>query len=336
MSKSDISFRRTLVQAAVSLLAMCAATAVLAVPASAVTGTTTVAGTSGPAGPAGAQAPTGSAPHPGAPGAVPLPARAGVAGPVATQAADATLPVNHTCSSTLRIRAQRMTAQDLKNTCDSLAGQDTYFHSVVKDSGQPVRDDRNTSLEVVVFDSRAEYVRLAGSLYGVSTDNGGVYLEGNPAAAGNQARFVAYRDENAQTFAVVNLNHEYTHYLDGRYDMYGDWNANVSTPTLWWIEGLAEYVSYGYRGVFNSWAAGEASRQTYALSTLFDTTQQNDQNRIYAWGYLAVYYLVENHPADVAKILGLYRAGSWQTARSYVKQTIGTRYDADFRRWLLT
>ena len=88
--------------------------------------------------------------------------------------------------------------------------------------------------------------------------------------------------------------------------------------------------------MFNSWAAGEASKQTYALSTLFDTTQQNDQNRIYAWGYLAVYYLVENHPADVAKILGHYRTGSWQTARSYVKQTIGTRYDADFRRWLLT
>ncbi|MFF1874044.1 collagenase [Streptomyces sp. CB03911] len=333
MSTSDIPFRRTLVQGAVSLLAMCAATAVLAVPASA---TTAVGTATGATGPAGAQAPVGSAPHPGAPGAALLPDRVGVAGPVAPQAADATLPVNHTCSATLRIRAQRMTAQDLKNTCDSLAGQDAWFHTVVKDGGQPVRDDRNTSLEVVVFDSRAEYVRLAGGLYGVSTNNGGVYLEGNPAATGNQARFVAYRDETSQTFAVVNLNHEYTHYLDGRYDMYGDWNANVSTPTLWWIEGLAEYVSYGYRGVFNSWAAGEASKQTYALSTLFDTTQQNDQNRIYAWGYLAVYYLVENHPADVAKILGLYRTGSWQTARSYVKQTIGTRYDADFRRWLLT
>ncbi|NEE46049.1 hypothetical protein G3M55_15670, partial [Streptomyces sp. SID8455] len=78
------------------------------------------------------------------------------------------------------------------------------------------------SLEVVVFNSSSEYRRLAGSLYGVSTNNGGVYLEGNPSAPGNQARFIAYRDETASTFTVKNLNHEYTHYLDGRFNMFGD------------------------------------------------------------------------------------------------------------------
>ncbi|MFC9328550.1 collagenase [Kitasatospora sp. NPDC057015] len=322
---SAVPVRRRLTQIAVPVLAMCAATALTVVPASASTAQTTTApiapgaATSGPAGPSTLPAARSSAPS-----------------QVATQAADATLPVNYACSATLRVRAQRLSAQQLTGTCDSLAGQDSFFHTVVKDSGQPVSGDRNTTLELVVFDSRSEYVRLAGSLYGVDTNNGGVYLEGNPAAAGNQARFITYRDETSQAFAIKNLNHEYTHYLDGRYDMYGDWNANVSTPTLWWIEGLAEYVSYTYRGVFNSWAATEASKQTYALSTLFDTTQQYDQNRIYAWGYLAVYYMVEKHPGDVAKILGYYRTGSWQAARTYLKQTIGTRYDADFRSWLLT
>ncbi|MFG2818676.1 collagenase [Kitasatospora sp. NPDC048365] len=252
------------------------------------------------------------------------------------QGADAYLPVNYTCSSTLRIKAQQMTTTQLQSTCRSLAGQDAYFHNVVKDTGQPVANDRNTSLEVVVFSSGSEYRRLAGYLYGANTGAGGQYMEGDPSAYGNQARFVTYRDDTASTFTIKNLNHEYTHYLDGRFDMYGDWTANTSTPTLWWIEGLAEYVSYGYLGKWNAWAGGVASQQTYALSTLFDTTQQNDQDRIYAWGYLAVYYMLENHPADVAKVLGHYRTGNWQAARTYLKQTIGTSYDADFRRWLLT
>ncbi|MER5867603.1 collagenase [Kitasatospora sp. NPDC002040] len=316
---SAVSARRSLVKAAVAVLALSAAPALVVAPASARTASSAaVPAFAGPAGPA-------------------LPAvRTAAPAPAAAQGADAYLPVSYTCSSALRIKAQRMTTQQLQAICTSLAGQDAYFHQVVKDSGKPVAYDVNTQLEVDVFDSRSEYVRLAGYLFGANTSGGGVYMEGNPAVSGNQARFVTYRDDTLSAFTIKNLNHEYTHYLDGRYDMYGDWNANISTPTLWWIEGLAEYVSYGYLGKQNTWAAGEARKQTYALSTLFDTTQQDDQNRIYAWGYLAVYYLMEQRPADVAKVLGYYRTGNWQAARTYLKQTINSRYDADFRAWLLT
>ncbi|MGW3304579.1 collagenase [Streptomyces rubiginosohelvolus] len=317
--------RIRLIPLAVSVLAACTVTTLAAAPTSAGTAAPLVSVASAPYGPSAT-----------APSNAPSAARSSAPAKVATQAVNSTLPVNHSCSSTLRVRAQQMTSQQLSSVCTSLAGQAAYFHNVVKSNNQPVSGDNNTSLEVVVFNSSSEYRRLAGSLYGVSTNNGGVYLEGNPSTPGNQARFIAYRDETASAFTVKNLNHEYTHYLDGRFNMYGDWNANISTPTLWWIEGLAEYVSYGYLRRHNTWAAGEASRQTYNLSTLFDTTQQHDQDRVYAWGYLAVYYLVENRPADVAKILGYYRTGSWQAARTYIKQNIGTRYDADFRRWLLT
>ncbi|MFJ1764757.1 collagenase [Amycolatopsis sp. NPDC088138] len=264
----------------------------------------------------------------------------GPGGDVATAAAPAApaadvLPVTKSCTSSLRIRAQRMTAAQLSATCSSLTGQDTYFHQLVKDSG-PVAGDRNTSLEVDVFDSRADYQYYAPSMFGISTDNGGVYLEGDPSAAGNQPRFVAYRDDSKSSFEIKNLNHEYTHYLDGRFDLYGDYQANTSTPTQWWIEGLAEYVSYSYRNVFYSQAAAEAGKRTYALSTLFDNASGNDQTRTYVWGYLAVWYMAENHPADVTKLLGYYRTGAWSAARTFLKQTIGTRYDTDWYRWLLT
>lgn len=52
---------------------------------------------------------------------------------------------------------------------------------------------------------------------------------------------------------------------------------------------------------------------------------------MYRWGYLAVRYMLEKHPADMDTVLGHYRTGQWAAARTYLA---GTRYDSDFRTWL--
>ncbi|MGW5054977.1 collagenase [Actinokineospora sp. NPDC004072] len=244
------------------------------------------------------------------------------------------LPINHSCSTSLRIRAQQMTSTELSQTCTSLLEQDAYFHRVANDPG-PVSGDRNTSLEVVVYDSSTDYQTYAGVMWGIDTNNGGMYLEGDPSASGNQARFIAYEAEWLRpTFAIWNLNHEYTHYLDGRFNMHGDFTSNVSTPTIWWIEGFAEYISYSYRNVTYDAAITEAGKRTYALSTLFDTTYSHDTTRIYRWGYLAVRYMLQSHRADMDAVLGYYRSGNWSAARTFLKNTIGNRYDADWYNWL--
>ncbi|MFJ3217430.1 M9 family metallopeptidase [Kitasatospora sp. NPDC086801] len=245
------------------------------------------------------------------------------------------LTVDHTCNANLRIRAQDMTAQQLADTCTSLINEDQFFHQVVKDKG-PVANDNNTSLEVVVFDDYYEYSLYAWEMYGIAVDNGGMYEEGDPAKAGNQARFIAHEASWLRpAFQIWNLNHEYTHYLDGRYDFYGDFDAGMTTPTVWWVEGLAEYVSYSYRGVHYDDAVAQAAKGTYALSTLFDNTYDNsDSTKVYNWGYLAVRYMLQSHPQDVDALLAKYRVGDWNGARTLLKTTIGTSYDADFAAWL--
>ncbi|MFI6326456.1 collagenase [Nonomuraea sp. NPDC050556] len=244
----------------------------------------------------------------------------------------AVLPISHTCSSSIRIRAQEMTSAQLSSTCTSLANQDSYFHGLVNDSG-PVANDNNTTIEVVAFDSSTDYQTYAGAIFGIDTNNGGMYLEGDPAAAGNQPRFIAYEAEWLRPdFQIWNLNHEYTHYLDGRFDMYGDFNAGMSTPTVWWVEGFAEYVSYGYRGVTYDAALAAAAKHTYGLSTLFDTTYDNsDTERVYRWGYLAVRYMMEKHKSNLTTMLGYYRSGNWNAARTLLT---GLNYNADFDAWL--
>ncbi|MBV2153244.1 M9 family metallopeptidase [Kitasatospora sp. SUK 42] len=251
----------------------------------------------------------------------------------ADQLKSGVLTVNYTCSPSIKLIAQALDGTQLNTACTSLTGQDAYFHSVVRDNG-PVKDDNNTTIEVVVFHSSFDYQVLAAAIYGIDTNNGGMYLEGDPAAAGNQPRFLCYEAEWVRpAFQIWNLNHEYTHYLDGRFDMYGDFNAGMTTPTVWWVEGFAEYVSYSYRKVTNDGAVAAAAKHTYRLSDLFDTAY-GDQDRVYRWGYLAVRYMVEQHRADVDAVLAKYRVGDWAGARTLLKTTIGTRYDADFDSWL--
>ncbi|MEV5199865.1 M9 family metallopeptidase [Streptomyces sp. NPDC053720] len=247
----------------------------------------------------------------------------------------AVLPVKHTCSDSITIRAQDMSAAELETGCTSLRNQDAYFHEVARDNGA-VADDNNKTIEVVVFDSSADYQTYAGVIFGIDTNNGGMYLEGDPKAEGNQPRFIAYEAEWARPdFQIWNLNHEYTHYLDGRFNMYGDFGAGMTTPTVWWVEGFAEFVSYSYRKVAYDDAIAQAANHTYTLRTLFDTTYDNaDQTRVYNWGYLAVRYMLESHRSDIDTLLGLYRKGDWDGARTLLTSTIGSRYDADWNTWL--
>ncbi|MET8586552.1 collagenase [Streptomyces collinus] len=249
---------------------------------------------------------------------------------------EAVLPTVHRCDANVTVRAQALTAADLDAACASVLGQDAFFRSLVKAAG-PVPGQYVSTLRLVVFASRADYQTYAGAIFGISTDNGGMTLEGDPSDPANQATSIMYQKDYDDGFVarIWNLNHEYTHFLDGRDDMRGDFGRQISVPDVWWIEGVAEYVSYGYRGLADDQAVQEAGKHTYRLSTLFENTYDNsDVTRTYPWGYLAVRYMAERHPDDVQRMLARFRAGDYTGGYAVYHDGIGTRYDADFDQWL--
>ncbi|MFH0517950.1 collagenase [Streptomyces sp. M41] len=248
----------------------------------------------------------------------------------------AALPITHDCDATLTFRAQSLTSADLAGACADVRGQDAYVHDLVKDDG-PIPGQYLSTLDLFVFASREDYRTYAGAIFGISTDNGGMTLIGDPADPGNEPFAVMYQKSQDDQHAarIWNLNHEYTHYLDARFDMKGDFAQQTSVPDVWWIEGLAEYVSYGYRGLTYDQAVAEAGRHTYRLSTLFQNTYTNsDVARTYPWGYLAVRYMFEKHPADIQRMLARFRVGDYAGGHAVYATDIGTRYDADFDAWL--
>ncbi len=248
----------------------------------------------------------------------------------------AVLPITHACDATHTVRAQALTAADLAAACASVLGEDAYFHDLVKDDG-PIPGQYLSTVDLVVFASRTDYRTYAGAIYGISTDNGGMTLIGDPADPADKPLSIMYQKAQDDTHAarIWNLNHEYAHQLDARYDMKGDFTEQISVPDVWWIEGLAEYVSYGYRGITDTQAVAEAGRHTYRLSTLFENTYDNsDVTRTYPWGYLAVRYMFEKHPDDIQRMLARFRTGDYPGGHAVYATDIGTRYDADFDQWL--
>lgn len=243
------------------------------------------------------------------------------------------------CSPTLRVRSQALSAVQLDNVCAVVGAEEGYFHNQSQTFNTPVANDHNTRLEMVIFHSSIDYETYSGVIFGNDTNNGGVYLEGDPSNPANQARFLAYEAEWLRPgFEVWNLTHEYIHYLDGRFNWFGSFGAmplDAPYSAVWYIEGFAEYLSYSYRGLVYTRAVTEAGNpDRFTLSALFDTEYSSDYVRTYQWGYLAARFMFERHRGDIANLYLLTRTGNYSPG--YRNWLDGQRqlYNAEFRAWV--
>jgi microbial collagenase len=244
------------------------------------------------------------------------------------------LPFSKTCdktyTDTFKIRAQQISDAEATEVCRRLKDQESYYHNLVKDNWKPVNPDTNALIEVVIFDNSDEYKFYASKIFGIGTDNGGMYIEGDPSKAGNIARYFCYERPKNGKFDVWNLEHEFTHYLDGRYDMQGDFTASsTSGHTIWWIEGFAEYAAN--KNEYPS-MKDDCAAKLYPLSTILNNNYNSGTNRVYHYGYLAARFMFERHRNDVETILGNFRTGQYSQYEKFITG-IGSRYDQEFSQW---
>jgi len=241
-------------------------------------------------------------------------------------------------SDAIKIVAQNMTTQQFSDTCATLHNEIPYIHGMFKDPG-PIAGKTTVGLEVDVFNSSADYATYGAYLYGISTSNGGLSIEGDPSRPGNIAHFYCYHAEwITADWEIWNLWHEFTHYMDSKYNQgvaFGDeptTNASLPYSEVWWIEGIAEYVSYSYRNLVDSEAVTVAGNHTYSLPRLFDNTYDmaNYQEAAYPGGYLSVNFMINNHRADIDTMLGMFRAGSYSTSYHTFLDGIRNSYTSEF------
>jgi hypothetical protein len=254
---------------------------------------------------------------------------------------------SYECPSAVTIRSQALTPKDEKNTCEMLNEIDRTFHAAFSTDGKPVKHDLNTRLRANIYKTEKDFKKYAPLHFNMPINNGGMYLEGTPDESTNHAEFVANQQLDG---SIRNLTHEYVHYLDGRFNLYGDFCAGLHdshdapencarpapmTPYLvWWTEGIAEYIS---KGKNNPPAIKKASAKSYTLSQLFNTgyVANNGEERIYTWGYLAARFMMENQRDKVERMLAFTRSGDYPRYQALVRSW-GTSMDDEFSIWLLS
>ncbi|MDE0365582.1 MAG: collagenase [Gammaproteobacteria bacterium] len=243
------------------------------------------------------------------------------------------LDTEHACSDSVSIRAQTLSAEQLDRACTLLERQESEFHFWLRTGGEPVANDHNTALEVVVFEDDTNYATYSRLFFGNDTNNGGIYLEGDPNDPSNTARFIAYVQTAFEDKPIWNLEHEQVHYLDGRYNLVGsffDYRVD-SHKTVWWLEGLAEYVSLGNA---NQTAVEVGRAGDRPLSDVFEAIYGDGTTTVYRWSYLAVRFFFERHRDAVDTFLAYFREGDYDGYLEYLDESIGQRYDAEWTEWL--
>ncbi len=245
-----------------------------------------------------------------------------------------TFTESYQCNSTVNLKAQTsVSQQQLITSCNEIAETDQAFHDFFNtDPNNPLPNDNNDTLDVYIYLSSAEYKANAGNHFGISTDNGGMYLEGNPSNPGNQAKFIAHICEGswvpfscAYQGQVYNLQHEYVHYLDGRYNVsgpFGTFNYNAGLT-----EGLADYLAHGqsYARTIN----GVDSLDIPPLYNILSADYYHPD--LYKWGYMAMHYMSNRHRNDYDLIIDALRTGNTATYRSTIRDVadrIGSGFDA--------
>ncbi|CAM4189949.1 collagenase [Pseudoalteromonas byunsanensis] len=249
---------------------------------------------------------------------------------------DTVLPIKHQCSARLWIRATSLDAEQLAYSCKRLTSQERDFHQLFATKMRSVENDHNHALRVVIFDNYSDYNRYGQLLFDIHTDNGGMYIEGTPSDPNNQATFYSFQAFwTGDKFKVWNLNHEYVHYLDGRFNKYGGF-GHFPEKLVWWSEGLAELIAKGNENPKAIEVLQETQSQQWpSLDSIFATKYGQSSEQIYQWSYLAIRYLSQH---DLAGLRALQRSLREDFYKGYNDKLVelASQHEDNFKVFLAT
>ncbi len=173
-----------------------------------------------------------------------------------------------------------------------------------------VLDDKNVTLNMVVYGTLSDYSEYQTFLNNLSSDNGGMYIE-------KDATFYTYqRTEQESVYSLEELfRHEYTHYLQGRYienGFWGDTDFFKKARLTWFEEGMAEFMagstsSDGIR--FRRSMMNNIKRDGANRMPVSETIGANYSSgfKFYRYSYMIWLYLYHNQYQDMKILMDLIK-----------------------------
>ncbi|MCU4174839.1 collagenase [Carboxylicivirga sp. N1Y90] len=173
----------------------------------------------------------------------------------------------------------------------------------------PVDGDVNDVLNLIVFGNNDQYVDYAPFLYGITTNNGGMYIE-------RSSTFYTFDREYGLSLESL-FRHEYVHYLQGRYWIPGYWGDNPfydNNRLVWFEEGGAELFagSTDTDGIKLLAQSGSRIKNEVgsfpSLSTLLNASYDDGDFIHYRYGNAFWYSMYMNNYNQLHELISLARA----------------------------
>ena len=186
------------------------------------------------------------------------------------------------------------------------------FFKLTKDT-IAITKDPNKTIKMYVFKSHADYYNLGGMLFGISTSNGGIYIETHGAL------YTFDRESELLPLDML-LKHEYVHYLDARYNIHGNYGQpefydSKTGRSVWWVEGLANYIASAdmedgyYISESSANFINSAAGNYFNLEKSLRNSYSNG-GAMYAYSEAAWGYLNTIMPEAIHKMFELVRSNS--------------------------
>ena len=239
-------------------------------------------------------------------------------------------PATACAGDTVTLHSQALTSRELDAACRRLDEQSGLFHSMFSTQCRPVADDRNAHLDFFIFADDASCEDLEGVAFPGADTCTGWYTEGVPSDASDGAWAVGTEKEPHHPFidpelAIWNFEHEYAHYLDGRFNLYGGYTGDPRIEG--WSEGFAEYFAKNvnpYHFFAECWSSHSLT-ETLLRSGSIPTS--------YNQRHLAIRFLMEKRRSFVEEFLALLRQGRWDEFEAWIGRE-APGLEAEFERWV--
>lgn len=227
----------------------------------------------------------------------------------------------YSCNSETKIYSQ--VSVDSNKICQSLSEVEVLFAERFGNS--PVPGDNNNNSDLFIYQDRDAYLDV-----GHTSSSYGKYIEQDPDNVNSNGEVYSYQLDSGN---VKNQSHEYSHYLDGRFNKDGDYNA--TDKAAWWTEGLAEYMQHLHWGSAQSYVFESIAYygQDFSLKTIFSLTKDDYNtdffNLVYDGGNVALCYFLQEEPGAMDTLISHSRSGNW-SAWSSELDNLESTYGDDF------
>ncbi|MEN1938677.1 collagenase ColA [Paenibacillus sp. 102] len=196
------------------------------------------------------------------------------------------------------------------------------YHRVIGKDGALESGKADDVLTIVIYNNPDEYKRNS-QLYGYDTNNGGIYIEGIGTF------FTFERTPQQSRYSLEELfRHEFTHYLQGRYEVPGSWGQGEmyqDQRLTWFEEGNAEFFAGSTRtnnvvprkSIISGLSSDPAKRYT-AERTLFSKYGEGpEQWDFYNYSFALQSYLYTHQFETFDKIQNFIRANDVKNYDAY-------------------